>query len=174
MPLIVFFPKGLFRAVRAPYGATVGAIANKDDQIHVFWRDFSGRITHSKHTNRWVPARVIQDVDPGFRFAVLQWEAGKILRIFSEDYVENILSEYRSDDGGDTWTERKLTQELARPNMEPAVTEKKPAETETKPTVTEKKPAETEKKPTVTETKPAGTEKKPTVTEKKPTVTEKK
>jgi hypothetical protein len=47
-------------------------------------------------------------VDPGTRFAVLQWQEGKILRIFSEDYVENILTEYRSENGGDSWPEKKL------------------------------------------------------------------
>jgi hypothetical protein len=107
MPLIVFL--GQFKPGKAPLGATIGAIANDNAKIHVFWRDYNGRISHSKHSDRWEPTRVIRDVDPGFRFAVLQWEAGKLLRIFSEDYVENILSEYRSDNGGETWTEKKLT-----------------------------------------------------------------
>jgi hypothetical protein len=47
-------------------------------------------------------------VDPGTRFAVLEWHEGRHLRIFSEDYVENILTEYRSENGGESWPEKTL------------------------------------------------------------------
>jgi hypothetical protein len=99
---------GQFPSGKAPLGTTICAIASDNSKIHVFWRDYSGRISHSKYHNGWKSTNVIKEVDPGTRFAVLEWQEGKLLRIFSEDYVENILTEYRSDNGGDTWPGKKL------------------------------------------------------------------
>ena len=45
---------------------------------------------------------MIKEIGPGFGFTILEWEQGKYLRIYYEDY-NNFLFEYCSDNGGETW-----------------------------------------------------------------------
>ena len=99
-PLIATFPLGGFNPGKAPPQTLIAAVAADNAQIQVFWRD--GDIVHSKHTSKWEPTVVIKEAGPGFGFTVAQWEAGKRLRIYFEEY-NYLLQEIYSDDGGNTW-----------------------------------------------------------------------
>lgn len=88
-----------------PGGSSISALATGGEQIEVYWRDIDGDIVVSKIDGTWGdPTQVMGTIGVGYQFAVLQWEKGKLLRLYYQ--TENgYVGEYCSDDSGVTWTQ---------------------------------------------------------------------
>lgn len=73
-------------------------------QLQVYWRDLSGDVVFSKcgYTGSWGPVTPVEGIPNGYKFAALQWEDGKQLRLYYQE-VRGSLIEYSSDNGGATW-----------------------------------------------------------------------
>jgi len=94
--------QGAFNPGKATVQTPIAALAFDKVQLQVYWRDLEGRVVFSRNTGSWGSASVIGDIGPGYRFAVLQWDSGKYLRIYYQLFNGH-LAEYCSDDGGETW-----------------------------------------------------------------------
>lgn len=55
-----------------------------------------------KHTGFWSDPNVIQNLGPGHKFAVVQWENGARLRLYYQEFYGTII-EICSDNRGESW-----------------------------------------------------------------------
>ena len=94
--------EGGFNPGKAAYQTPLAALAFSTVQIQVYWRDLQGRVVFCRNTGSWGGATVIEPIGPGYRFAVLQWDSGKYIRLYIQHF-NGSLGEYCSDDGGSIW-----------------------------------------------------------------------
>ncbi|KAH7905261.1 fungal fucose-specific lectin-domain-containing protein [Hygrophoropsis aurantiaca] len=88
----------------SPIDAVVWVPSTENAVIQVYWRDINDSIVMSKRHTVWEPvATVLQGgVTSGFQFSVLQWDQGKILRIYWQG-PDHVLREHCNDNSGQSW-----------------------------------------------------------------------
>ena len=99
--------EGGFNPGKAACQTPLAAIAFSNVQIQVYWRDLQGHVAFCRNTGSWGGATVIEPIGPGYRFAVLQWDSGKYIRLYIQLF-NGSLAEYCSDDGGSAWFQGKF------------------------------------------------------------------
>ena len=99
--------KGSFNPGKVTARTPLSALSFGDIQLQVYWRDLDGHTVFSNNNGSWDPPSTIEAVGPGYGFCVLQWEDGKCLRFYYQDY-QGYVRELYSDDAGDSWFPGKL------------------------------------------------------------------
>lgn len=98
---------GAFNPGKAKARTPISAIAFADVELQVYYRVPKGQVVYVKNTGSWGHPNVIQALGPGYSFAVLQWDKGKLLRLYHQDY-SGAITELCSDDSGKSWFPGKL------------------------------------------------------------------
>jgi hypothetical protein len=88
-------------------GTPLGALAFGNVELQVYWRGLGGPIVFCSNTGSWGEATIIEPIGPGYKFAVLQWDSGKYIRLYYQRF-DGTLVEYYSDDSGKTWVVGKF------------------------------------------------------------------
>lgn len=85
----------------------ISTIVFGDVQLQVYYRDLNGRVAFVKNTGSWSRPSIIEAVGPGYNLAVLQWENGKRLRLYYQEFAGDIVELY-SDNSGQSWAPGEL------------------------------------------------------------------
>jgi hypothetical protein len=94
--------KGELNAGQITARSPLSALAFSEVQLQVYYRDLKGRVVFVRNTGSWSGPNVIEGVGPGYNFAVAQWESGKYLRLYFQEFTAAI-TEYCSDNSGQSW-----------------------------------------------------------------------
>jgi len=95
--------EGAFNPGQATAVTPISAIAFGGVELQVYYRDSAGRVVFASNTGAWGKPVVIEPIGPGYKFAVLQMESGKYLRLYYQLFNGN-LTEFYSNDGGKNWS----------------------------------------------------------------------
>jgi len=93
---------GGFVSGKATALTPIAALAFSNVQLQVYFRDSTGHVVFVKNTGSWGSPFTIEAVGPGHKFAVLQWESGKRLRFYYQEF-SGPVRELCSDDSGSSW-----------------------------------------------------------------------
>lgn len=99
--------QGEFDPGQATNQTPITALAFGGVQLQVYWRDLHGHVVFERNTGKWNPVETIKPIGPGYKFAAIQLENGKYLRLYYQKFCGTIV-EYVSKDGGKTWVEGSL------------------------------------------------------------------
>lgn len=93
---------GGFAAVGATPRTPICALAFSTVELQVYWRRIDGHTLFSRNTGSWSNPATIEAVGPSHNFTALQWDNGKLIRLYHQD-LSGALAELYSDDAGQTW-----------------------------------------------------------------------
>lgn len=100
--------KGQFNPGKATARTPLTAFTHGSMQRQVYWRDLEGRVVFLSNSNTWHgPPKVIDNVGPGYQFAIVGWDSGRTLRLYNQEFAGSVV-ETSSDDGGKTWYAGKV------------------------------------------------------------------
>ena len=80
----------------------IAALVFGNVQLQVYYRNRGGNVVFAKNTGSWGAPTTIEAIGPGYKFAVLQWESGKLIRFYYQDF-SGVVRELCSDDSGSSW-----------------------------------------------------------------------
>lgn len=96
--------QGGFNPGKAAYETPIAAVVFGNVELQVYWHNLQGQVVFSKNTGSWGGATVIKPIGPSYKLAVIQWDSGKYLRLYTQLY-NGSLAEYYSDDSGSNWSQ---------------------------------------------------------------------
>lgn len=99
----LIFVEGGFDPGQAAYETPIGALAFGDVELQVYWHNLRGQVVSSRNTGSWGAPTVIEPIGPSYRLAVLEWDNGKEIRLYTQLF-DGTLAEFCSNDGGKTWS----------------------------------------------------------------------
>lgn len=106
------FPEGQFHTDKPATARTpLTALVWGNVSLRVYWRDLDGHVVSLSNSATWHgPPKIVDTVEPGYEFAVVEWKSGKSLRLYNQKFDGDIV-ETLSDDGGNTWRQNVVLAE---------------------------------------------------------------
>lgn len=101
---------GGFNPGKAVARTPLSALAFGEVELQVYWRHVNGHIVVAKNTGSWSGPTTIHGIGPGYYLSVLQWDKGKHLRLYFQDFAGAVY-EFYSDNSGREWSVGHLLSE---------------------------------------------------------------
>jgi hypothetical protein len=99
--------EGGFNPGYATAQTPLAALAFGGVELQVYWRDLFGNVVFARNTGSWGDYTIIKPIGPGYKFAVLQWDNGKLLQIYYQLFDRTLVG-FDSNDGGNSWTQTNI------------------------------------------------------------------
>jgi len=94
--------EGEFSPGQATSETPIAAVVFGGVELQVYYRNLAGRVVFASNTGAWGKPVVIEPIGPGYKFAVIQMDNGKYLRLYYQLF-DGALVEFFSNDGGKNW-----------------------------------------------------------------------
>lgn len=98
-----FNPSSSTVPARTPIAA-LSFVAGQLPQVQIYWHGRDGKISFAQRNGSvWGNPQSTGVVAGGYKFSVIEWSKGKLLRLFYQELLGSLVV-YQSNDGGKTWT----------------------------------------------------------------------